>query len=291
MLDSIPSPVREAVASQLQPMKLIHFSPVSGGCINHGGKITTSGGDYFIKWNDCNVFPLMFEKEAKGLRLLRTTQSIRVNEVVGFGESGDHQFIILEWINGAPKAENFWSLLGQRLASLHGNTSTSFGLDHDNYIGSLRQYNPPSVSWTEFFIHQRLEPQIRLATDNHRPVQTLRKKIEAFYKVLPGLLPEEPPALLHGDLWGGNLLADEKGNPTLIDPAVYFGHREADLAYTHLFGHFDPVFYQAYEETTPLTPGFLQRVDIYNLYPLLVHVNLFGGGYVMEAEAVLNRFG
>jgi fructosamine-3-kinase len=290
MLDSIPVPVREAVVSQLKPSELLDFSPVSGGCINHGGKIITSGGNYFIKWNDSKAFPLMFEKEAKGLRLLYGTQTIRTIEVIGFGEAGDFQFIILEWINGAPKAENFWTLLAQRLAGLHGNTSPTFGLDHDNYIGSLRQYNPPSDTWADFFIHQRLEPQIRLATDNHQPVQTLRKKLESFYKKLPRLLPEEPPALLHGDLWGGNLLADEKGHPALIDPAVYFGHREAELAYTHLFGHFDPAFYKAYDESFPLKPGFLQRVDIYNLYPLLVHVNLFGGAYVQKSEAIVNQF-
>ena len=290
MLDSIPLPVREGAASQLKSVKVQSFSPVSGGCINHGGKLTTTGGDFFIKWNDSKVFPLMFEKEAKGLRLLLGTQAIRVIEVIGFGEATDYQFILLEWINSAPKAENFWTLLGQRLAALHGHTSSSFGLDHDNYIGSLRQYNPPATSWTDFFIHQRLEPQIRLATDNHLPVQSLRKKLEAFYKKLPGLLPEEPPSLLHGDLWGGNLLADEKGSPVLIDPAVYFGHREAELAYTHLFGHFDPLFYQTYEESYPLKPGFLQRADIYNLYPLLVHVNLFGGVYVQKSEAIVSRY-
>jgi protein-ribulosamine 3-kinase len=290
MLDSIPIPVREAIARQLQTSTVKNFSPVSGGCINHGGKLTTAEGEYFIKWNDSRAFPLMFEKEAKGLRLLLGAQSIRVNEVVGFGESGDQQFIILEWISSGSKAKEFWTLLGQRLAGLHRHTAPSFGLDHDNYIGSLRQYNPPSASWADFFVHQRLEPQIRLATDNHQPVASLRKKLESLYGKIAGLLPEEPPALLHGDLWGGNLLADQKGHPALIDPAVYYGHREAELAYTQLFGHFEAAFYQSYGESFPLSPGFMQRSDLYNLYPLLVHVNLFGGAYVQQSEAIVNRF-
>ena len=181
-------------------------------------------------------------------------------------------------------------MLGQTLAALHQHTAPSFGLDYDNYIGSLRQSNRPWDSWIDFFVHQRLEPQIRLATDNHQPIHALKKKIEAFYKEISALLPKENPALIHGDLWGGNLLTDEKGYPCLIDPAVCFGHREAELAYTQLFGHFDRQFYHVYNESFPLEPGFKERADLYNLYPLLVHVNLFGGGYVQQSEAIVSRF-
>lgn len=290
MLDAIPSPVREAIRDKLQLASLQNFSIVSGGCISPGGKLTTSRGDYFIKWNYCATYPSMFETEAKGLRILHGAQSIRVNQVMGLDEIEVFQFIILEWINSSPETKNFWTMLGQQVAALHQHTSPSFGLDHDNYIGSLRQSNNPRNSWSDFFIHQRLEPQIKLATDNHHPVLSLRKKMEMVYKKMSTILPEEKPALVHGDLWGGNLLADEKGYPCLIDPAVCFGHREAELAYTQLFGHFDPQFYHVYNESFPLEPGFKERADLYNLYPTLVHVNLFGGGYVQKAESIVNRF-
>ena len=290
MLDAIPSPVREAIRDKLQPASLQNFSQVSGGCINHGGKLTTSRGDYFIKWNDRTAYPSMFESEGKGLQILLGTQSIHVNEVVGFGECGAFQFIILVWIKSSPRIKSYWTLLGQHLAALHQHSAPSFGLDHDNYIGSLRQYNEPCDSWDDFFIHQRLEPQIRLARDNHPSIHSLVKKMDAFYKKVSGILPKENPALLHGDLWGGNVLTDENGKPCLIDPAVYFGHREAELAFTQLFGRFDRQFYQAYDESFPIEPGFEERADIYNLYPLLVHVNLFGGSYIQESEAIVSRF-
>ena len=129
-----------------------------------------------------------------------------------------------------------------------------------------------------------------MALDSKKPVHALKKKLDKFYLKLPSLIPEEKPALLHGDLWGGNLVSDEKGYPCLIDPAVYYGHRESELAYTQLFDHFDRVFYESYHDVFPLSPGFDERADIYNLYPLLVHLNLFGGSYLRQAEAIVNRF-
>jgi len=290
MMDSIPSPVLETIRDILHPAILQDFFLVSGGCISPGGRLATSGGDYFIKWNYREKYPSMFETEAKGLRILHDTHSIRVNQVTGLDECDGFQFIILEWINSSPETKNFWTLLGQRLAALHRHTAPSFGLDHDNYIGSLRQLNHPWNSWSDFFIQQRLEPQIRLATDNHHPVLSLRKKMESVYKKMSALLPEEKPALVHGDLWGGNVLTDEKGFPCLIDPAVCFGHREAELAFTQMFGRFDQQFYHAYNDSFPLEPGFEERAGLYNLYPTLVHVNLFGGGYVQQAESIVNRF-
>jgi fructosamine-3-kinase len=290
VLDSIPSSVLNAIRDTLQPADLQNFSLVSGGCINWGGKLTTSAGDYFIKWNDRSAYPAMFETEAKGLRILQGSQSIRVNEVIGVGECEAIQFIILEWINRSPKLKTFWTLFGQQLAALHQHTAPSFGLDHDNYIGSLQQLNHPWNSWSEFFIHQRLEPQIKLAMDHHHPVLSLRTKMERMYKKIPALLPEEAPALLHGDLWGGNLLTDERGCPCLIDPAVCYGHREAELAFTQLFGPFDQQFYHVYNESFPVEPGFEERAGLYNLYPVLVHINLFGGGYIQQAESLVSRF-
>ena len=290
MLDLIPSAIVQAIREKLKPVQLDNFSFIPGGCINHGGILVTSRGYLFIKWNDRSAFPAMFEKEAKGLDLLRTTKTIRIPEVIGYDESEIFQFILLELIESKPRVTDFWKIIGQKLAVLHQHSSPSFGLDYSNFIGSLLQHNIPSSSWIDFFIHQRLEFQINLALENRKPVQSLKKKLEKLYLKLPALIPVEKPALLHGDLWSGNLISDQKGYPCLIDPAVYYGHRESELAYTQLFDRFDRIFYQSYEDVFPLERGFEERVDIYNLYPLLVHLNLFGGDYLHQAEAIVNRF-
>lgn len=180
----------------------------------------------------------------------------------------------------------FWKTLGEQLAQLHHHSHKSFGLDHNNYIGSLVQLNEPLSSWIEFFIHRRLEPQLRLLNPPPRVI----KQFEQLYAKLPQLMPDEKPALLHGDLWSGNLITNAHGLPCLIDPAVYFGHREAELALTRLFGGFPNDFYEAYTDTSPLPSGFEDRVDLYNLYPLLVHANLFGGGYTDQALSIVARF-
>ena len=290
MLELIPSAIVQAIQEKLKPTELEDFSFIPGGCINHGGILVTSRGYLFIKWNDRSAYPLMFEKEAKGLNLLRTTKTTRIPKVIGYDECEIYQFILLELIESKLRVADFWRILGQNLAFQHKHTSSAFGLDHSNFIGSLLQYNKPSDSWNDFFINQRLEVQINLARGQDKPVEVLKKKLEKFYLKLPSLTPEEKPALLHGDLWSGNLVSDESGYPCLIDPAVYYGHREAELAYTKLFDRFDRVFYQTYEEAFPLAPGFEERADIYNLYPLLVHHNLFGGSYLTQAEAIVDRF-
>ena len=180
--------------------------------------------------------------------------------------------------------------MGARLAALHRCSKDFFGLDHNNYIGSLRQFNHQQTSWVNFFIEQRLNVQLKLAIDSGMMDSKWLNEFESLYAKLPAMLPEEKPSLLHGDLWGGNLITDEKGEPCLIDPAVYFGSREADLAMTKLFGGFDDEFYTSYQHTFPLQPGYDKRFDIYNLYPLLVHVNLFGGSYKSAVANILKAF-
>ncbi|HZI24010.1 MAG TPA: fructosamine kinase family protein, partial [Chryseolinea sp.] len=154
----------------------------------------------------------------------------------------------------------------------------------------LPQFNNQNTSWVNFFIEQRLQVQVNLAIENGVAKADWEKKFAALYNKLPGLIPVEAPSLLHGDLWSGNLITDEKGEPCLIDPAVYYGNREADMAMTKLFGGFSGRFYAAYQEAFPLSPGHEQRVDLYNLYPLMVHVNLFGGSYVHSVESILGAF-
>jgi len=293
MLQDIPSHVQHGVRSLLNTkgrIDLINFSFSGGGCINQGGRLRTTSGDFFLKWNAAKNFPSMFEAEAKGLQLLRDATVIDTPEVIGFGEEGISQFLILAFIEQEPPSNQYWKNLGRQLALLHQVTGDSFGLDHDNYIGSLKQLNQRNSSWVNFFIEQRLNTQLKLAADAGLMDGAWIKNFELLYSKLPSLLPEEKPSLLHGDLWSGNLISNEKGEPCLIDPALYYGSRETDLAMTRLFGGFSNAFYVAYEETFPLLSGYAKRVDLYNLYPLLVHLNLFGGGYLKSIIAILKSF-
>ncbi len=284
-LSAIPAEVKEAVIAS-QRFGLTAFHPASGGCINNGGMLDTSNGKYFLKWNQVKEFPNMFQSERSGLDLLRSTSTIRIPEVTCTGASTSFQFILMEWIRSSHKAKHYWKDLGKQLATLHRHTSEQFGLDHDNYIGSLPQRNIRCKTWSDFFVSHRLEPQFRsLHVDGVRV-----KKFDLFCKRLPGLIPEETPALLHGDLWSGNILEDEHGGPVLIDPAVFFGHREAELAFTRLFGGFDDEFYRVYNEVFPLSPEHHKRAEIFNIYPLLVHANLFGGSYLSQAFRIIDRW-
>jgi protein-ribulosamine 3-kinase len=290
MISQVPSSVVEGIQKILNlsdPSFIQEFSFSGGGCINNGGKIRTASGIFFLKWNDEKKFPGMFAAEHKGLQLLGEQNKIRIPNVVGDGTQGSHQFLLLEFIDQKSKSKNYWELVGTRLALLHQTTHKEFGLDHDNYIGSLRQFNRSTARWIDFFIHERLNVQLQLAIDNGIAPTGWRKKFESLYLKLPELVPSEPPSLLHGDLWSGNLITDERGEPCLIDPAVYFGNREADLAMTRLFGGFSEVFYSTYQDAFPLAPGFEERIDLYNLYPLLVHVNLFGGSYVHSVDSIV----
>lgn len=273
-----------------QDLTLEKFFPCGGGCINNGGKLVTSIGSFFIKWNDAKRYPGMFDAEAKGLALLAESNSIRIPKVVGSAEHDSFQFIILEFIESRARSNEHWEILGRSLARLHKNSSSLFGLDHDNYIGSLPQVNHQKNSWLEFFITHRLNAQLKIGTDSGAIGISTVKKFEDLYKKLPDILTEEKPSLLHGDLWSGNLIPDENGNPCLIDPATYYGNREVDLAMTQLFGGFSDVFYPSYQNEFPLVPGFRERFDICNLYPLLVHVNLFGEGYMAQVNSILKSY-
>ena len=273
--------------------RIIKFSgskTVGGGCINKAFCLQSSDGNYFLKWNDAAAYPGMFEAEAAGLKLLRNSLSIRIPEVFCVGTAGAHSFILMEWIEPGRRSHSFWSDFGKKLATLHRSTRDMFGLDHNNYIGSLSQSNTMHASWPEFYFRERLEPQVKLAVDSGRLARQKISQLDKLNRRLAEFIPNEIPALLHGDLWNGNFLMDSEGNAALIDPAVYYGHREMDLAMARLFGGFDPEFYRSYEADFPLANGFESRLDIHQLYPLLVHVNLFGGGYVEQVERILRKF-
>jgi fructosamine-3-kinase len=291
----IPKPLSERLLELLSQQtgketEIINSSSVGGGCINNAMKVETNEGGFFLKWNDAKRFPRMFEAEAKGLALLKPANAISIPEVIATGEAENYSFILMEFIEAGSRQKNFWQHFGTALARLHQHTSEVFGLDHDNYIGSLPQSNTQKKAWTDFFISERLEKQLALAVSSGAINNSITQQFNNLFKRLPELIPAEPPSLLHGDLWSGNFMTGADGNAVLIDPAVYYGHREMDLAMTKLFGGFSHEFYEAYHDAFPLQPGFSSRMDIHNLYPLLVHVNLFGGGYVQEVKNILGDF-
>jgi protein-ribulosamine 3-kinase len=271
-------------------VKIISINPISGGCINNAVKLSANSGDYFLKWNNAAAFPGMFEAEAKGLIHLNATKSFRIPKVIAAGIADKESFLLLEFIQPGHKSQGYWKNFGTALAELHRNTNSHFGLDHPNYIGSLPQQNNFHSSWSEFFVLERIEPQIRIAKNAEKINQQTIEKFQQLFTKIKEIFPEEPPALLHGDLWSGNIMAAAGNQPCIYDPAVYFGHREMDLAMSKLFGGFDNLFYQNYNEHYPLEKNWQKRSDICNLYPLMVHVNLFGGGYLSQVEAILRPF-
>jgi protein-ribulosamine 3-kinase len=268
----------------------ISSTSVGGGSINETFRLTTSIGYYFLKYNFADRFPGMFENEAKGLEILRNGCLLTIPSVIGFDKEEIYSFLLLELITPASKTLNFWQDFAQGLAALHRNTSDYYGLDLDNYMGSLSQSNRQHKDWNSFFIEERLEKQVKLGRDNGEIPLSIVHHFEKLYRVLPEIVPGEPPALLHGDLWSGNFMTGPDGKACLIDPAVYYGHRESDIAMTQLFGGFSSEFYTEYNRAFPLAKGWEKRVDILNLYPLLIHVNLFGGGYLGQVKRIVERF-
>jgi fructosamine-3-kinase len=264
--------------------------PLGGGDINQAAKIETQEGIWFVKWNRADSFPGMFEAEAIGLDLLRETNEISVPKVIGTGQTENISVLVLEYLESARQIPGFSKLFGQQLASMHKHSNVTFGLDHNNYIGSLPQNNTMNDNWIDFFINQRLLFQGKLAVEKGRAGVDLLKQIENLSSFLPDFFSVEPPSLLHGDLWGGNYMVGNNGEPAIIDPAVYYGHRLMDIGMSKLFGGFSQEFYQAYNEEYPLQSNWQQAVEIANLYPLLVHVNLFGGGYLSSVKSILRRF-
>ncbi|HTV23563.1 MAG TPA: fructosamine kinase family protein, partial [Polyangiaceae bacterium] len=234
-----------------------------------------------------------FEAEARGLRWLAAPGAIELPAVlaVGDGEGGASPFLLLEWIEPGARVKDFDERLGQGLAALHRAGAPAFGLDHDNFIALLPQANRSAPTWAAFYGTRRLEPLFELARQRGCWDGALDRSCERLSSRLERLVgPEEPPARLHGDLWGGNSHVGARGQPVLIDPAVYAGHREIDLAMMRLFGGFGPRVFDAYAESFPLAPGHRERVELYQLYPLLVHLCSFGTGYLGQVKRCIERY-
>ncbi len=282
--------LEQRLSQQLaRSIHILQVNYVGGGSINKTCQLVTDTKErFFLKINDAGLYPGLFDKERRGLESLRPfmrTPEVLLNEVFQ-----GLQLMVTEWIEPGPKTERFWKEFGLKLAALHQHNSTSFGLAYDNYMGSLKQRNTQCDTWVNFFREQRIEPQVKLAVENGLLPKRWLKNLENLYSQLPSIFPEEKPCLVHGDLWSGNFICDQKQMPVLIDPAIYYGHRSVDLAMTTLFGRFHPVFYQAYHEQFPLPANYEEQWEIANLYPLLIHLNLFGGNYRESITASLERF-
>jgi fructosamine-3-kinase len=289
----IPQEITDSLAdfflhSQHDSVDIIKVYPLSGGCINSVQRLQTSKGDFCVKYNFRERFPGMFVSEADGLASLRSSGEIRVPEVYTAASAGAYDYILLEYVDSGRKIPAFMQDFGRSLARMHRHSSSEFGYANDNYMGSLLQSNKKHTDWTSFFIEERLVKQISLAHGNF--TASNYDSFERLYARLDELLPKEPPALLHGDLWGGNYMVADNGKACLIDPAVYCGHREVDIAMTTLFGGFDEAFYASYNEEYPLVKGWQERLDIFKLYPLLIHLNLFGSGYLGSILDIIRKY-
>ncbi len=273
------------------PVSTIDLQPIGGGSINETYKVVINRINYFFcKINSASKFTSLFQKEKNGLQILAAHDIIRTPAIFDCDEAEGQQILLLEWIEQGLKTKKFWQNFGEQLAKLHRVTHNHFGLHEDNYIGALPQHNTPSNQWVDFFIHKRIEPQIKIAADNHLLAAQSIDQFRNLYKFLPSIFPEEQPSLLHGDLWSGNYLCDEKANPVVIDPAVYFGNRHMDMAMTTLFGGFDECFYASYQYHFPYPSSYREIWDVCNLYPLLIHLNLFGKSYLYDILHTIQRY-
>lgn len=266
--------------------EIVDKNSISGGCIAQTNVISVSNGkSYFLKQGFSNS---MFFKEANGLYELQKANTIKTPEVIAVNED----YLLLENISTGTKSHSFFSSFGEAFAKLHKYTSDTFGFYEDNFIGSTPQINTISNDWTDFYFTNRLLYQYKLAEKNGYVNSSFKNAFQNIEQNISSILngSEEPPSLLHGDLWSGNYMVDIKGQAVIIDPAVYYGHREADLAMTKLFGGFTNKFYESYNNEYPLKDGYNYRENIYLLYHVLNHLNLFGTSYIMHALELINSY-
>lgn len=266
------------------------YEPVHGGDINTAYCIYSNNTKYFLKTNSNALYPGMFAKEAAGLLALQQNSTMEVPAVIKHSNTGDQQYLLLQWINKGVPGKNFWEDFGRSLALIHHQQQNFFGWEEDNYIGSLPQKNTKHTVWHSFYAECRILPLVKQLFDTGNFSKQEIVAAERLCNKLDILFPAEQPALLHGDLWAGNFMVNEQGNAAVYDPAVYFGHREMDIGMSLLFGGFDQQFYAAYNNACPLHAGWQQRIQLTQLYPLLVHAVLFGGHYINAAKNIISLY-
>ncbi|KJD33318.1 fructosamine kinase [Tamlana nanhaiensis] len=279
-LDHIASVLNETI---------INYSSVSGGDISEAFKIETSNNSYFLKVNTLEAKGI-FEVEKHGLETIKHSNTIATPKVIYVGNFEENAYLILEFIETKQPNDTDFNRLGEQLAKLHSTTANTFGLETNNFIGSLPQQNHFHDNWTDFYINERLLPQLHMAKAQGLLQAYEIPSTNVFETVLTPWFENIKPALLHGDLWSGNFLISKDGTPFLIDPAVYYGHNEVDIALSKLFGGFNTTFYSAYQKHLPFDAFTNARIEIYQLYYLLVHLNLFGRSYYTSVKHILTKY-
>ena len=270
-----------------QEFAIAKTKSVSGGCINQGYQVSSKDRTYFVKLNDVSKVD-MFAAEALGLKQMYATKTITVPQPVCWGTAANSSYLVLQWLDLGGGSNQSWTEMGRQLAAMHRvGTSKDFGWSRNNTIGSTPQINTWMDNWADFFAKQRIGYQLKLAKrrggnfpESNRVVDLVRNKLTEW---------QPPVSLVHGDLWSGNAAISSDGAPIILDPATYYGDRETDLAMTELFGGFPTAFYHGYNEAWQLDSGYGQRKSIYNLYHVLNHFNLFGGGYANQAKTIIQR--
>lgn len=265
---------------------IIDISPLSGGDINEVFLLKCDEANYVVKLNNAIEYAGMFEAESKGLKLLKQTKSFKIPEVIDFGNIESTSFLLMEHIESGDASVKFWNDFALNLSIVHKTSQKNFGLSHDNFIGSLPQINNQEISASKFYINNRLEPQFQLAFNNG----FCFSELENIFKNITDEIPNEPPALIHGDLWNGNYLVSKNNIPVLIDPAVSYASREMDIAMMDLFGGFPNSVFSEYNNFFPLEAGWKKRIPIWQLYYLLVHLNLFGSGYLSRVKNIISLY-
>ena len=281
---SVAEAISETTGSSFEPSG---SSSIGGGCISRATRITgTDGRSFFLKQNDLD-FHDFFEAEAEALKEIEATLTVAVPKVIAFGITGQSSFLILSFMEEGADSPASQAELGTQLARLHKIEQPFFGWHRDNCIGATPQPNPRCEDWVPFYTNHRLAHQFDLAQRKGQRFPGISDLLENISAFFGDYSPH--PALLHGDLWGGNASCDKRGTPFIYDPASYYGDRETDLAFTYMFGGFSNAFYQAYDAVYPLDPGFKIRKILYNLYHELNHYNLFGGGYASSAQSSIQQ--
>ena len=284
MWTEITSAISQATGGEFA---IANQSSVSGGCINQGYRISGDNAKYFVKLNNASRVE-MFVAEALGLKEMYATQTIMVPQPICWGTAGDRSYIVLEWLDLGRGSDRSWSEMGRQLAAMHRQgTSQQFGWSQNNTIGSTPQINSWMNSWANFFAEQRIGYQLKLAQRRGGNFPQTEQVVDAVRSRLQDRQPQA--SLVHGDLWSGNAAIGSDGAPIIFDPATYYGDRETDLAMTELFGGYPQAFYSGYNQEWQLDSAYQQRKNVYNLYHILNHFNLFGGGYASQAQRMINN--